>query len=160
MLVVRGNALARSLGEIVAARGAVVSIASGTVAGDAAAALLFSDWAVMEPDSTLRIDSPSAYAGAIWRLRDGQSALALAASPDLSAADAEQLRLCDEISDGADFLGNRSEVALDAAATLIARRGGDALERATFAWLFATGTPAEGLTAFLEKRRPRFDRTE
>ena len=50
----------------------------------------------------------------------------------------------------------RSRVALEAAARLIASRGGDALERATFAWLFATGIPQEGLAAFLEKRRPRF----
>ena len=50
----------------------------------------------------------------------------------------------------------RSRVALQAAVRLIAGRGGDALERATCAWLFATGIPQEGLAAFLEKRQPRF----
>jgi hypothetical protein len=50
----------------------------------------------------------------------------------------------------------KSTIALDSAAMLIDRRGGDALERAEFARLFATGTPQEGLTAFLEKRQPRF----
>ena len=50
----------------------------------------------------------------------------------------------------------RSRVALDAAARLISCRGGDALDRATFAWLFATGIPQEGLAAFLEKRAARF----
>mgnify|MGYP006179215799 CR=1 FL=1 len=30
-------------------------------------------------------------------------------------------------------------------------------ERATFAWLFATGTPQEGLDAFLARRRPKWD---
>lgn len=51
---------------------------------------------------------------------------------------------------------DKSQVALEAAEQLISRHGGDALERATFAWLFATGIPKEGLSAFLEKRRPRF----
>ena len=68
MLVVRGDELARRLEEIVTAREAVVAIAAGVVEGDAAAALMFSDWAVMEPGSALRINSPAAYAGAIWRL--------------------------------------------------------------------------------------------
>ena len=50
----------------------------------------------------------------------------------------------------------RSEIAAASAAMLIEHRGGDALERAEFARLFATGEPAEGLRAFLEKRLPRF----
>ena len=50
----------------------------------------------------------------------------------------------------------RSEIALEAAMELISRQGGDALERAMFGWLFATGIPREGLSAFLEKRPPRF----
>jgi 1,4-dihydroxy-2-naphthoyl-CoA synthase len=50
----------------------------------------------------------------------------------------------------------QSRVALEVAMELISRQGGDALERATFAWLFATGIPREGLDAFLEKRAPRF----
>jgi hypothetical protein len=66
------------------------------------------------------------------------------------------LGLCDEVGKGEAWLGVRSTEALDAAAMMIARRGGDVLERAEFARLFATGTPQEGLAAFLEKRRPRF----
>ncbi|MBV9492715.1 MAG: hypothetical protein JOZ54_00595 [Acidobacteria bacterium] len=45
---------------------------------------------------------------------------------------------------------------MDSAATLIGARGGDALERAEFARLFATGEPQKGLQAFLEKRKPRW----
>jgi hypothetical protein len=54
------------------------------------------------------------------------------------------------------WLGGRSALALDTAASLVALRGGDTLERAAFAWLFAAGEPQEGLRAFLDKRRPRF----
>jgi enoyl-CoA hydratase/carnithine racemase len=68
--------------------------------------------------------------------------------------------LADEIIDGDDWferwMSHRSAAALDAAAMLIRSRGGDALERAEFARLFATGEPAEGLAAFLAKRRPSF----
>lgn len=52
--------------------------------------------------------------------------------------------------------GGRSALAAASAEMLIEHRGGDALERAEFARLFATGEPAEGLRAFLEKRSPRF----
>jgi hypothetical protein len=49
----------------------------------------------------------------------------------------------------------RSGLALDAAARLIRSRGGDALERAEFARLFAAGEPQKGLTAWLESRSTR-----
>ena len=50
----------------------------------------------------------------------------------------------------------RSALALESARMLLENRGGDALERAEFARLFATGEPQEGLRAFLEKRKAEF----
>ena len=52
--------------------------------------------------------------------------------------------------------GPGSALARQSAKLLIENRGGDALERAEFARLFAIGEPQEGLRAFLEKRNPRF----
>jgi len=59
--------------------------------------------------------------------------------------------------DDGDLLAFLRPVALDAAANLIRRRGGDVLERAEFARLFAAGEPQRGLAAFLN-RRMRTDR--
>lgn len=115
---------------------------------------LFNDWVVMGEDDEVVLDAPAALAGAVWRI--GPRVLALLGQPRITAREALRLGLCDEVGDGADFLAGRSARALGAAAALVSRRGGDALERATFAWLFATGTPAQGLAAFLEKRRPEF----
>jgi enoyl-CoA hydratase/carnithine racemase len=109
----------------------------------------------MREGEELVLDSPAALADAVWRI--GDRVLGLLGRPRITAAEALELGLCDEVGDGADFVAGRSAVALGAAAALVSSRGGDALERATFAWLFATGTPAEGLSAFLEKRRPKFD---
>lgn len=132
---------------------AVVVIGEGDVAGDAAAALLLSDYAVLRPGATLRIDTPQAWAGALWRL--GPDAIRLCGAPAiLPAVLAFSLGLCDRV--GEFSLAGRSEAALDSAAVLLSRRGGDLLERAEFARLFAAGVPREGLTAFLEKRSPRF----
>ena len=116
---------------------------------------LYSDWVVMGEGDELVLDTPDALGGAVWRI--GDRALALLGKPRIAAAEALALGLCDEIGEGADVLAGRSAVALGAAAALTSGRGGDALERATFAWLFATGTPARGLSAFLEKRRPSFE---
>ena len=135
-------------------RDCVITIGAGEVEADDAGALLFSDYAILAAGSTVRLSSALAWAGAVWRL--GHAALKLLSRPPVTAEEALQWGLCDEIGEGAPWLHNRSAAALDAAAMLIARRGGDALERTEFARLFATGTPQEGLAAFLEKRQPRF----
>lgn len=123
--------------------------------GAAAADLLFSDWAVMKPGTELLIDTPEAMAGAVWRI--GGRALALLHGRPVPAEEALALGLCDQVTDRGDRLAGRSRIALDAAAALISRHGGDALERAVFAWLFASGSPQEGLDAFLARRRPKWD---
>ena len=142
---------AQSLEAIVLSRECVVATAASDVAGDDAAAMFFSDHAVLAENATVSITTPAAWAGAVWRL--GSSALKLLSSTTVSASDAVEIGLCDERVD----LSGRSPAALDSAAMLIARRGGDALERAEFARLFAAGVPQEGLAAFLEKRKPRFE---
>ena len=140
---------------VVSSREAVVVAGRGVVRGDAAAALMFADWAVIDRDATLVIDTPAAIAGFVWR--GGRFTAELTESTEFSVSSVISVvkGLCDEVRDVPDFSG-RSELALDAAAALIRSSGRDALERATFAWLFATGEPQEGLTAFLEKRKPRF----
>ncbi|HEX7153000.1 MAG TPA: hypothetical protein VF618_16040 [Thermoanaerobaculia bacterium] len=139
---------------IAASRELTVVTGEGEIRGDAAAALLLADWAVILPGSTLLIDSAEAWAGAVWRLGRGAYALALAQRTRLSAAEAVEAGLCDSLD--AFQLGSRSAIALDAGANLIRSRGGDALERAEFARLFAAGIPQHGLAAFLRKQKPQF----
>ena len=138
---------------MVSGREAVVVIGEGAVSGSAAASLLLSDFAVLREDATLLVDTPDAWAGVIWRLGRDTAAVLLEPMP-IPAARARVLGLCDQV--GEFSLGNRSRPAFDSAATLLCRRGGDRMERAEFARLFAAGLPQEGLSAFLEKRPPRF----
>lgn len=143
--------------QIAESRECTVVFANGETRGRAAVALLLSDYAVMSPSSVLHIDSPAAWAGVIWRIgRDALHVLATAKF-GFDASEAADARLVDAIAeDPALLFDSRSAMALDSAAMLISRRGGDALERAEFARLFAAGEPQRGLAAFLGKRRPRF----
>lgn len=138
------------LEEVVASHECVVVTGEGELRGDAAASLLFADYAVMRRGASLHLDSAAAWAGAVWRLGDRASQL----KREWAAEECLAAGLCDRL--GEFDLGSRSETALDSAAALVARRGGDRAERAEFARLFASGTPREGLTAFLEKRTPQF----
>ncbi|HEY0142245.1 MAG TPA: hypothetical protein VGF48_15210 [Thermoanaerobaculia bacterium] len=150
-VIAAGEVSERALEELLTARELVVVIGEGELRGLAAAALLFADFAVLRDGATLQLDEPRVWAGAAWRL--GRGALKLLGSESLTASEAIALGL----ADGSDFdAAGRSTAALDVTATLLRGRGGDALERATFAWIFATGEPREGLAAFLEKRRPGF----
>ncbi|HSP35133.1 MAG TPA: hypothetical protein VLU46_12520 [Thermoanaerobaculia bacterium] len=47
----------------------------------------------------------------------------------------------------------RSAIAAESAEMLVNARGGDTLERAEFARLFAIGEPQNGLRAFLDRRK-------
>ena len=141
-----------TLEAVLARRECVIAIGEGELRGDALACALYSDYFVMRDDATLIIDTPRAWSGVVWRLWARHSCLALLASGQtrMSASHARRHALCDALD--VEWIGSRSAIALDSAASLIGRRGGDALERAEFARLFATGEPQLGLTAFLKKR--------
>lgn len=144
----------RGLDELLGRTDCVVAFADGAVCGVAAAALLFADFAVIARNATLEIDTPAAQAAVVWRL--GRKALHW----HLEGAKASEI--VDEVSDKdpgqwqEEWMRHRSVIALDAAAALIRARGGDRLERAEFARLFAIGEPQKGLGAFLAKARPSY----
>jgi hypothetical protein len=140
---------ARALDDLLERREAVVAFGDGELRGLPAAALLLADYAVLRRGATIALDAPEVWAGAVWRV--GRRAL---------LANAEEF--VDEITDldagawCANWLRGRSVLALDSAAVLIRSRGGDTLERAEFARLFAIGEPQTGLAAFLGKQQPQF----
>jgi hypothetical protein len=132
----------------------VVAFGEGEVHGLAAAALLFADYAVLREGATLTVDAPEAWAAVVWRL--GRRAVGWAASGQKQedVVDETTARAADEWRE--EWMRHRSVIALDAAASLIRGRGGDSLERAEFARLFAIGEPQKGLGAFLAKVRPSY----
>lgn len=144
----------RSLDEVLGRTDLVVAFGDGDVRGLKAAALLFADYAVLKQDAALRVDTSEAWAGAAWRL--GRKTLKW----HLDGAQASDI--VDEITDQdprtwlEEWMRHRSVMALDSAAALIRARGGDALERAEFARLFALGEPQKGLRAFLDRRTPSY----
>ena len=117
-----------------------IAVAQGPITADD----VLADWLVVTEEARLTIDASLA-GPLVWRLGVGAYWRYLLGELDARA-----------VADGTFELGTRSKLALDVAAELLPRRGGDALERAAFALLFAAGEPQEGLAAFLEKRAPRF----
>lgn len=142
------------LGELLGRTGCTVAFGGGAIQGTAAAALLFADYAVIARDAVLTVDTAEAWAGAVWRL--GRRTL----SWHVAGARAEEI--VDEVTEHEprawleEWMRHRSVMALDSAAALIRARGGDRLERAEFARLFAAGEPQKGLGAFLAKGRPSY----
>jgi hypothetical protein len=142
------------LDDLLARTELVVAFGEGEVRGFAAAALLFADYAVLRDGARLVVDEAEVWAAVAWRL--GRKAAGWAANGQ------KQEEVVDEITArGADewreeWTRHRSVIALDAAAVLIRARGGDSLERAEFARLFAIGEPQKGLGAFLAKVRPSY----
>jgi hypothetical protein len=144
---------ARALEELLGRRDLLVAFGEGEIGGLAAAALLFADYAVVRTGARLEVDVPEAWAAVVWRL--GRRTLKW-------SLDRNQEDLIDETTDRdpqswlEEWMRHRSVIALDAAAALIRGRGGDSLERAEFARLFALGEPQRGLGAFLAKVRPSY----
>jgi enoyl-CoA hydratase/carnithine racemase len=146
--------------EIVAAREMTIAAGSGALQGSPVAALLFADFAVLTEESSLDLASADAWAAAISRIGRRALRLHLIEGPSMSAGQAHAAGLADALVPAArdplewisEWIGNRSEQALDSAAMLIRSRAGDHLERAEFARLFAHGVPQAGLDAFLNKR--------
>lgn len=145
---------ARALEELLGRRELVVAYGEGDLEGLAAAALLFADYAVIRKRTRITVDVPEAWAAVAWRL--GAKAMQWA----IGGQRAEEL--VDEVTENEadawreEWMRHRSVIALDAAAPLIRARGGDSLERAEFARLFAIGEPQKGLGAFLAKVRPSY----
>jgi hypothetical protein len=129
--------------EVIGRREMIVAVAEGEIT----AAALLADYLVAGGGARIDWSSAATLGALVWRI--GPAALRLYALDGTSG-----------VAD-MDFVewAGRSGPALDAAAALIRRGGGDALERAEFARLFATGEPQKGLTAWLEsrstKKRPR-----
>jgi enoyl-CoA hydratase/carnithine racemase len=147
-----------ALEELLARDELIVAAGAGEVRGLAAAALLFADYAVLDASATLHLDAPEAWAAAAWRIGRGALRLYVAQRTALSASEAKAAGLCDDVIEGDEnqwldrWMQGRNTLALDSAAVLIRHRGGDALERAEFARLFAIGEPQRGLRAFLGRK--------
>lgn len=163
---------ARAVEEIADRRDFLVSIAGGDLSGYPLAAALHSDFLVAADSATIELggteDSAAAavWSGAIWRIGPRALRFYLLSGSRLTAEEALHGKLVDAVVAAGedpvkwvhDWIGGRSTAALESAAALLRRRGGDTLERAEFARLFATGEPQHGLDSFLAKRRPQFIR--
>lgn len=137
-----------------------------TTGGTAAA--LATDWLVAAEGARFRFAWDSAWGDSATGLlrRIGRKGVRLLLE-DSETGVAEALRLgfvdgvvpagSDPVKWLGSWLGTRSALALGSAATLLRSSGGDSLERAEFARLFAAGEPQRGLTAFLERVPPGFD---
>jgi hypothetical protein len=147
MIVARASEL--DLRRVLARDEAIIAVGEGELRGDALACALHSDVLVLASDTHIFLDTPAAWSGAVWRM--GRAALMFFVAP---AAIADLLVPAgrDPLEWTAEWAGARSAIALDAAANLIRRRGGDILERAEFARLFAAGETQKGLAAWLESR--------
>ncbi|HKO56540.1 MAG TPA: hypothetical protein VJ276_11730 [Thermoanaerobaculia bacterium] len=133
-----------------------IRLGRGEIRGKDAVAFLSADYALIVPDAVLHLDTAEAWGAAIWRIGSGAWRLHLAGIERLTAAEALEAGLADAEADPIEWTAGRSEMALASAAMLISSSGGDALERAEFARLFAAGEPQIGLAAFLERRRPEW----
>ena len=147
MIVARASEL--DLRRVIARDEAIIAVGEGELRGDALACALHSDLLVLARDTRVILDTSAAWSGAVWRM--GRRALTLLLAP-ATIADVLVPAGRDPLQWTAEWVGARSAVALDAAANLIRRRGGDVLERAEFARLFAMGEPQKGLAAWLESR--------
>jgi hypothetical protein len=143
---------ARALDDLLRSRELVVAYGAGEVRGFAAAALLFSDYAVLHATATLHVDVAEAWAAVAWRL--GRTALRWALDGENAGEVVDAITESEPRSWLEEWMRHRSVMALDSAALLIRSRGGDRLERAEFARLFAAGEPQKGLGAFLAKIKP------
>lgn len=151
MKVVRSEEL--QIEEVLERREMIVAVATEEITPGA----LYCDWLFVTEDARLSKD-PAVIGGIVWRL--GARAWRLYLGNGITAAD-----IADDVIPSHEdpmpfaqrWAEGRSTKALDSAASLLRRRGGDALERAEFARLFAAGVPQIGLDAFLKKHRPEWD---
>lgn len=147
MIVARASEL--ELRRVLSRDEAIIAVGEGELRGDALACALHSDLLVLASDTEIVLDTPAAWSGAVWRM--GRTALLFLVAP-AALADLLVPAGRDPLQWTNEWAGARSAIAFDAAANLIRRRGGDLLERAEFARLFAAGEPQKGLAAWLESR--------
>jgi hypothetical protein len=149
------------LDDVLARREMVVAVADGEIT----AAALLSDWLVAAHGARLTIGrDPALVAALVWRIAWRAHRLHLLIEPVIESAALLAHGVADAlVPPGEDsvkwvtvWIGGRSALALDSAAALLRRRGGDDLERAEFARLFAIGEPQIGLAAFLARRKPEW----
>jgi hypothetical protein len=151
MIVARASEL--DLRRVLGRDEAIIAVGEGDLRGDALACALHSDLLVLASDTRIVLDSPAAWSGIVWRM--GRKALMFCVAPAILPATIADLLVPagrDPLEWTAEWVGARRAIAFDAAANLIRRRGGDILERAEFARLFAAGEPQKGLAAWLESR--------
>jgi enoyl-CoA hydratase/carnithine racemase len=168
-LVVLGSAEldtagANLLGAIAARHACAIAVATGVLRGNSLAAALLCDWVAVGEESTLHLSGGAVWGSAVARMGAGAYRLYLLESEALPATRALELGVVDALIPAttepeewtARWLRGRSVLAMQSAAMLLRSRGGDRLERAEFARLFATGQPRLGLRAFLGKQTPRW----
>jgi enoyl-CoA hydratase/carnithine racemase len=153
--------------RLVRRRSMVIVAVRGASEKQIAAAGLLADWFVLSAGGRLNLSQPwppELSAGLAQRRGRGMMAIALLGPDMLEAGEALREGLVDGLVPGGDdplqwmrgWLGKRSLTVLQSAARLTRLRGGDPLERAEFARLFAAGEPQQGLRRFLAKEPARF----
>jgi enoyl-CoA hydratase/carnithine racemase len=152
------------------ARSVTVADIRGSLASSALDVALCCDLVYLRTEALLQLAAPGSEpsAGVLWALgRRGRRALArgLLDATALSASEAVGVGLAEAVVDASRPLPlpeASSVAALTAARDLVRSaatgRAGLGLELATFRLLFSTGDPGEGARAFLEKRRPDFEK--
>jgi len=150
----------------------VTGVIHGRICGPAAGLFLACDVLHMTPRSSLRLTLSGHGEAVLLVLRLGHAAACRVwfSGGELSAreavrsgwADMERGSLAEALESARDRYEGLSSEAIALLRPLMARQTGlplvqaQALERAAFALAFHTGHPAEGVAAFLEKRKPRF----
>ena len=150
----------------------VTGVLSGTSKGEGSALFLTCDALLMAPRSALRLVPRGSGEVVLLAMRLGQGAASRVwfAGGRLSAREAERAGWAEVVPEGFDAalkmaagrFGGLSPKALGLLRPLLLHQAGlpvgpaQALERASFSLAFDTGDPAEGVAAFLEKRKPRY----
>lgn len=150
----------------------VTGVLQGRVCGPAAGLMLACDVMIVTPRSSLCL-TPSGHGEAVLlslRLGHGAACRVWFSGGELSAREAvrsgwaEMAKggLAEALESARSRYDGLSPEAIALLRPLLARQTGlplvqaQALERAAFALAFHTGHPAEGIAAFMEKRKPRF----
>lgn len=160
----------RCFERFVERRSMAVVIGDGVISGAALAAGLNADYFAVAEGSRLdfEYDDSTLAAGILgglaWRIGRRAVPLLLLHGGEIVAREAQRKGVVDALVPGRkdplewvrSWLAGRSLLALQSAAGLIRRSGGDRTERAEFARLFATGEPQRGLKDFLGRRSSDF----